>query len=460
MEPLQNSIWRDSLANLMQNSDIAYGRSRFFGTEKIHPATIIFLLFSSPTFLFHPIFMPSPLRCETVKLTDMIYLDNNATTEVDPEVVKEMLPFLTTHYGNPSSPYHFGKQAAEALGLARERLASFLGCAARELIFTSCGTEANNAAILSALQVNPDRRHIVTTAIEHSSIIKLCETLSRKGYGVSYVPVDARGQVDLQALSDAIRQDTAIVSAMWANNETGTVLPIPEIAKIASEKNVLFHTDAVQVIGKMPVNLSEMGVHFLSLSGHKLHAPKGIGALYINRRTRFIPMLPGSQESGKRAGTENVAGIVALGKAAELAGKYIDIELSEVKAMRDRFESEIFQRVSGVQMNGDPENRLPNTVNFSFHGVEGEGLLMMLDRRGICCSTGSACTTGALAPSHVLKAMGLSNSAARGSLRFSFSRMNAKGDVDVVFEALSEVVETLRTLSATPEKVARQAVAL
>jgi cysteine desulfurase len=378
-----------------------------------------------------------------------IYLDNNATTRVDPAVVEEMLPWLRDDYGNPSSAYRLGKRALQAVEVARERVAGLLGCDAAEIIFTSCGSESINTAIQSAIAVDPDRTHIITTAVEHSATMKLCEHLARRGLEITWLPVGADGRLDLERLEKAIRPDTALVSLLWANNETGVLFPVGRIAEICRAKKVLFHCDAVQAVGKIPLNLADAGVHFLSVSGHKLHCPKGVGVLYVNKRVRFTPWLRGSQESARRGGTQNVASIVALGKAAEIAGQHMAEEQTRVRALRDRFESEILARVPGVTVNGDREHRLPNTTNLAFEGLEAEGALMLLDERGVCCSAGSACTSGSVHPSHVLKAMGCSNERARASLRFSFGRFNTEADVDAALEIVPAVVAKLRALSPT-----------
>ena len=360
-----------------------------------------------------------------------LYFDNNATTPVDPEVLDAMMPYLREHYGNASSVYGIGKLAARAIEEARERVASALGCEAGEVVFTSCGTESSNAAIHSALLVDRDRQHIVTTRVEHSATLKTCEVLAKRGYEITWLGVDREGRLDLEELRDAIRDDTALVSVMWANNETGVVFPLEEIAALTRERSVFLHTDAVQVIGKLPVNLAALGVQFLSLSGHKLHCPKGIGALYVNRKCRFTSFLTGGgQEGGRRAGTENVPYIVGLGKACEIAVRRIEAERVEVRALRDAFETGVMSLVSGVVVNGDVGNRLPNTTSLSFEGVDAETLLLLLDQGGLCCSAGSACTSGSIHPSHVLKAMGMSDDRARSSLRFSFSRFNTRAEVE------------------------------
>jgi cysteine desulfurase len=381
--------------------------------------------------------------------SDLIYLDNNATTRLDPAVVAEMMPFLTENYGNPSSGYRFGKLVKDALGTARERVAALLSCDPSEIIFTSCGTESTNAAIHSALEMDRDRQHIVTTRVEHSATLKTCEALARRGQPVTWLGVDSAGQIDLAELARSVTDETAIVSIMWANNETGVMFPIDEIAAIVREKGAVFHTDAVQTIGKVPVNLRESAITFLSLSGHKLHAPKGVGALYANRRTKFSALLTGgSQEGGRRAGTENVASIVGLGKACEVAAAQIAHEATVVRALRDEFENGILARVPEAQVNGDRVRRLPNTSSLSFGGVESEAMLMVLDQRGLCCSAGSACTTGQHAPSHVLRAMGYDDTRARGSLRFSFGRFNTREDVTRALELVPAAVEKVRRVAA------------
>ena len=381
--------------------------------------------------------------------SELIYLDNNATTKVDPAVVEEMMPFLTEFYGNPSSGYRFGKQVGKALDQARERVAALLGCEPSEIIFTSCGTESTNAAINSALLMDRDRQHIVTTRVEHSATLKHCEALAKRGTEVTWLGVDERGQVDLAELERAIRPDTALVSVMWANNETGVIFPVEEIAEIVRKKGALFHTDAVQAIGKIAIKLADAKINFLSLSGHKLHCPKGVGVLYANRRTKFAPyLIGGGQENGKRAGTENVSSIVGLGKACEIAGSFMEHEAKEVRGQRDEFEAGVLARIEGSQVNGDTENRLPNTSNLAFEAVDSEGVLMLLDQHGICCSSGSACTTGSVHASHVLKAMGFSDDRARASLRFSFSRFNTREEVAKALEIVPQVISKLRRVAA------------
>ena len=381
----------------------------------------------------------------------MIYLDNNSSTQIDPAVLEEMMPFLTSCYGNPSSPHRFGAQVKEAIKLAHERVAALLGCQPNEIVFTSGGTESDNSALHSALQMSPNRRHIVTTAVEHNAVLNYCEAVIRRGCEVTVVGVDSEGHLDLTELEQAIRPDTAVVSVMWANNETGVIFPLAEIAEICRGKGVLFHTDAVQVVAKLPINLAELPVHFLSLSGHKLHAPKGVGALYVHRRARFHPLIVGGpQENGRRAGTDNVASVVGLGKAADLAAASLEEENLRVRALRDRFESTLLEEVADVAVNGDKNARLPNTSNLAFAGLEAQAVLIKLDQEEICCSLGSSCTTGSVQPSHVLRALHLTNEEARSSLRFSFGRYNTEAEVDRALEVIPRTVRKLRQLSAAP----------
>ncbi len=387
----------------------------------------------------------------------LIYLDNNATTRVDPEVFEAMTPWLRDEYGNPSSVYALGRRAADALARAREHVAALIGATPGEIVFTGCGSESINSAILSACALDPDRTHIVTSAVEHSATVKLCEHLARRGYEITWLPVDRAGRLDPARGAQAIRPDTALVTLLWANNETGVLFPVEEIARHTSSRKVPLHLDAVQAVGKAPVNVANLGAHFLSLSGHKLHCPKGVGALYVSRRIRFTPWIRGSQEEGRRGGTQNVASIVGLGKAAELAVAHIEEEAVRVRALRDRFESHLLATVPGTEINGDPDLRLPNTSNLTFEGVESEGALMLLDERGLCCSAGSACTSGSVHPSHVLKAMGFSNDRARASLRFSFGRFNTDADLAAACELVPAVIAKLRSLSPADSPVAMTA---
>jgi cysteine desulfurase len=378
----------------------------------------------------------------------VIYLDNNATTQLDPAVLEEMQPFVTQFYGNPSSGYQFGAQVRKAIDCARKRVAGVLDCEPDEIIFTSCGTESNNAAINSALQIDPSRKHVVTTAVEHSAVLRHCQVLSNRGYDVTFLSVNCDGDVDLTEVERAIRPDTAIVSAMWANNETGVLFPIDAIAQICKEKRVLFHTDAVQAVGKVPVRLRDAGIHFLSLSAHKFNGPKGIGALYVNRRVRFRPLIfGGGQENGRRAGTENAASIVGLGKAAERAGEFLPEEDTQVRMMRDRFEAQMLKTVTGSSVNGERARRLPNTSSLSFEGIDSSVALLLLDRHHICCSAGSACRTGSGEGSHVLRAMQMSAERARGTLRFSVGRFNSHAEIDKACVIIPGAIDKLRQSS-------------
>ena len=395
---------------------------------------------------------------------EIIYLDNNATTQLDPAVIEEMLPFLTKYYGNPSSAYGFAATARKALDLARERLAGLLGCEPTEIIFTSGGTESNNAVINSALQVDARGEfatgrirsggHVVASAVEHSAVLRPCQDLAKRGCDVTFLGVDRHGNLDLGELEAAIRPETALVSIMWANNETGVVFPIEKIAEICRRKGALFHTDAVQATGKIPMRLRDMAINFLSLSAHKFHGPKGVGALYVDRRTRFNPLIAGGgQENGRRGGTENVASIVGLGKAAELALKYLAEGKCNIRYMRDRFEKSVLEAVSGASVNGADAHRLPNTSSFSFEAIESPAALLLLDRQHICCSAGSACRTGSQEASHVLRAMNPTGDDARRSLRFSLGRFNTDAQIDHAIEVVPKVIEKLRQAGA-PRTVA------
>ncbi|MGI8435752.1 MAG: cysteine desulfurase NifS [Chthoniobacterales bacterium] len=378
----------------------------------------------------------------------IIYLDNNATTQVDPAVLEEMLPFLAKYFGNPSSGYRFGAQVRDAIDLARERVAALLGCAPTEVVFTSGGTEANRSAIHSALQLDPARQHIVTTAVEHSAVRDLCRQLAQGGCEVTFVGVDEYGNLDLDELRDAIRPETALASVMWANNETGVLFPIAEAAAIAREKRVLFHSDAVQAVGKIPIRVSDLSVNFLSASAHKLHGPKGVGALYVSARSAFRPLfLGGGQENKRRAGTENVASIAGFGKAAELAASALTNEQSQVRALRDRFETTLLAQVPDTSVNGNPTQRLPNTSSISFAGIDAGSALLLLDQQKTCCSAGSACHTGSREPSHVLSAMGLPEERLRASLRFSLSRFSTDDEVDRALALIPPAIAKLRAMS-------------
>ncbi|GAB6051991.1 cysteine desulfurase NifS [Magnetospira thiophila] len=380
---------------------------------------------------------------------DAIYLDNNATTQVAPEVVAAMMPFFTEQFGNPSSMHSFGNKVGQALKTARGQIQSLLGAAHdSEIIFTSCGTESDSTAILSALRAYPDKREIITTAVEHPAVLALCEHLEKDGFTVHYLKVDMKGRLDLDEYEKLLSKRTAIVSVMWANNETGTIFPVVKMAEMARNAGALFHTDAVQAVGKIPIDLKMTAIDMLSLSGHKLHAPKGIGVLYLRRGVRFRPLLRGGhQERGRRAGTENAPAIVALGQAAELAQAAIALETTQVKALRDRLEDGLLEAIPHCFVTGDPDNRLPNTCNIAFEFVEGEAILMLLNKFGIAASSGSACTSGSLEPSHVMRAMDIPFTTAHGSTRFSLSRYNTQADVDRVVEVLPGIIAQLRKLS-------------
>ena len=370
-----------------------------------------------------------------------------------------MMPFLREFYGNPSSAYRFGKEVGERVRDAREKVAALINAEPGEVIFTSCGTESNNSALHSALMAAPAKRHVVTTAVEHSAIINHCEVLQKTGYEVTFLPVDADGMLDLHRLEQAIRPDTAIVSVMWANNETGIVFPIEEIAAICHAKNTIFHTDATQVPGKMNIDVAALDVDFLTLSAHKLHAPKGIGMLYADPRAKYLPyLIGGHQERGRRGGTENVPGIIAFGRAAELAMAHLREEGTRVRRLRDRMENTILSKIPDTIRTGPKEPRLPNTSNISFQYVEAEAILVMLDELGICASSGSACTTGSLTPSHVLTAMGVNPARARGCIRLSLGIYNTDEDIDFLLAHLPGIIAKLRAISplnrAHPEPAA------
>ena len=377
-----------------------------------------------------------------------VYVDNNATTRTAPEVVEAMLPYFSDLYGNPSSMHYFGGQVEKQVVEAREKVAQLLNCEPSEIIFTSCGTESDSTAIKGTLGSYPERKHLVTSRVEHPAVLNLCRHLSKNGYELTEIPVDKKGDLDLDELENAITDNTAVVSIMYANNETGVIFPIEEIGKIVKSKGAVFHCDAVQAVGKIPLDMNQSTIDLLAISGHKLHAPKGIGALYIRKGTKLTPFIMGGhQERGRRAGTENVPYIIGLGKAAELARAHMDDENTRVKALRDRLEKEIVQLCSDTQINGDCDNRLPNTTNISFEFVEGESILMMLSDKGIAASSGSACTSGSLEPSHVLRAMGIPFTFVHGSLRLSLSRYNNDEDVDYIIEHLPPVIKRLREIS-------------
>jgi cysteine desulfurase len=399
--------------------------------------SLLFSMFAEPTF------QPT------------LYFDNNATTRIAPEVFEAMVPYLTEHYGNPSSLYRMGVTAAKALKTARVQVADMVGCSPEEIYFTSCGTEADNTALESAL-AGTRKRHIITTSVEHSALIKQGAALEKRGIAVTYLPVDGDGRLDLADVERAIRRDTALISVMWANNETGVLFPLEEIVRLCKDKGLLFHTDAVQVPGKVPISMSHLAADYLSIAGHKFHAPKGVGALFVRKGAPIHPyLIGGGQESGKRGGTENVASIVGMGRAAELALEYLEEEQTRVRAMRDRFEATLGQLLPDVRINGAGNLRLPNTSSLCVPGIEGEALLLRLDKEGMCASSGSACTTGAVSPSHVLTAMGVPPELARGAVRFSFGRYNTDEEVDRLLAVLPEAVTALRAMSPAARMAGR-----
>ncbi|MDI6743847.1 MAG: cysteine desulfurase NifS [Thermodesulfovibrionales bacterium] len=377
-----------------------------------------------------------------------IYLDNNATTNIAPEVLQEMLPYLKEMYGNPSSMHTFGGQLHRRVEEARAKVARLIGAEPEEIIFTSCGTESDNTAIMSAAESLPQKKHIITSRVEHPAVLNFCKHLARKGYRITFVPVDKRGQLNMDEFRKTLDDGTLIVSLMYANNETGVIFPLMEIGEMLKERGILFHTDAVQAAGKIPIDLKKFPVDMLSLSGHKLHAPKGVGALYVRKGTRFSPyIIGGHQEHGRRAGTENVASIVGLGKTCELAGENLYNEMTYLKALRNKLETALLKLCPDARVNGDTENRLPNTTNLSFEYVEGEAILLRLNEFGICASSGSACTSGSLEPSHVLRAMGVPATAIHGSIRFSLSRYNTEEEIGKVIEIMPGLIKELRNLS-------------
>ncbi|MEM7590172.1 MAG: cysteine desulfurase NifS [Cyanobacteria bacterium P01_A01_bin.83] len=380
-------------------------------------------------------------------MTDTIYLDNNATTKIDEDVLAAMLPYFTIYYGNPSSMHTFGGKIGRVVREARNQVANLLGAQESEIVFTSCGTEGDNAAILAALKAQPNKKHIITTEVEHPAILNLCRRLEREDYTVTYLSVNEKGQIDFDELEASLTGNTAVVSVMYANNETGVIFPIEQIGQIVKEYGALFHVDAVQAVGKIPLNMETSTIDLLTLSGHKIHAPKGIGALYVRKGVRFRPLLIGGhQERGRRGGTENVAGIVALGKAAELAQQHL-AGIGREKMLRDKLEQGILAAIPNTAVNGGPDNRLPNTSNIGFKFIEGEAILLSLDEYGICASSGSACSSGSLEPSHVLRALGLPYSILHGSIRFSLSRYTTEAEIDRVLEVLPGIIDRLRELS-------------
>ncbi len=380
---------------------------------------------------------------------DIIYVDNNATTKVSDAVIEEMLPYLGQMYGNPSSMYTFGDIVNKKIKKARQQVADLIGATADEIFFTSCGTESDNTAIRSAIQAFPDKKHIITTQVEHPAILNLCRTLEKKnGYRITLVPVDSKGHLNLDILYDSMDNDTAIVSVMWANNETGVIFPIEEIAARAAEKNIVFHSDGVQALGKIPVNVAAAGVDMASFSGHKIHAPKGVGILYVKKKVPFFPFLIGGhQEEGYRGGTENTASIIGLGKACELAGQNLGALDTRVRELRDYLQQKLLETIPSCSVNGDLDQRTPNTLSIGFDAVEGESILIHLDQEGICASSGSACTSGSLDPSHVLMAMGVPFKSAHGTIRFSLSHYNTREEMDAIVKAMDGIIQKLRAMS-------------
>jgi len=378
----------------------------------------------------------------------VVYLDNNATTRLADEAREAMLPFLSEFYGNPSSMHTFGGQVHREIEKARNRVAALIQAEPEEIIFTSCGTESDNTAIMSALQSKPEKRHIITTRVEHPAVLNFCKALARRGYRVTFLSVDKQGQMDLQELQESISDDTAVVSIMYANNENGVIFPVEEISAMVKSKGITFHTDGVQTAGKIPVDVKKLNVDMMSLSGHKIHGAKGTGALYISRGTRFSPyIIGGHQERGRRAGTENVASIVSFGMACRLAGEHVRSGDINVRRLRDRLEKGLLDTCPDTRINGHKDNRLPNTLNISFEYVEGEAILLRLNEYNICASSGSACTSGSLEPSHVLRAMGVPYTAIHGSVRFSLSRYTTDHDIDAVLERMPMIIKELRELS-------------
>lgn len=379
-----------------------------------------------------------------------IYFDNNATTRVLPEVAEMMLPYLTEHYGNPSSIHRFGSEVGQKIADARAQVAALIGAADPiELIFTSSGTEGDNAAIRGMLEARPDKRHIVTTQVEHPAVLGLCQHLEKKGYRVTWLSVDENGALDLDELRSALTDDTALVSIMWANNETGVIFPIEQIGAIVRSKGIPFHVDAVQAAGKLPLKLKDLPIDLLTISGHKFYAPKGIGSLFVRRGLTFSPfMIGGHQERNRRAGTENVAAIIGMGKAAEIASSRMAEDSIRIETLRNQLEALLLDACPGSRVNGQRQKRLPNTSNISFRYLEGESILVLLDQQGVCASTGSACTAGSAEPSHVLRAMKVPADWLQGAVRFSLSRFSTEEEVRYVNEKMPTIVQRLEGLSA------------
>jgi cysteine desulfurase len=379
----------------------------------------------------------------------IVYTDNNATTKVADEVIEEMLPYFGQLYGNPSSMHTFGDQVGKKIVKARQQVAELINADPEEIVFTSCGTESDNAAVYAAINAFPEKKHIITSNVEHPAINNLYKKLQKtQGYEVTFVPVDKKGLLDLDILYNSLSDNTAIVSLMWANNETGVINPIEQIAKKVKEKGILFHTDAVQAAGKVSIDVKKTGVDMLSLSGHKIHAPKGIGVLYVKKGFKFSPFLIGGhQEKGRRGGTENTVSIIGLGKACELAKENLPVMNTKVRELRDYLQTRLLEKIPGSSVNGDMDQRLPNTLYIGFDAVEGESILLLLDREGICASSGSACTSGSLDPSHVLMAMEVPFKSAHGSIRFSLSHYNTKEEMDHIVTTLVPAIQKLRDMS-------------
>ncbi len=379
----------------------------------------------------------------------VIYTDNNATSKVADEVIEEMMPYFGELYGNPSSMHTFGDQVGKKVDQARKLVADLINADPEEIVFTSCGTESDNAAIHAAIKAFPERKHLITSRVEHPAIKNLFSYLEKtQGYEVTFVPVDKKGQLNTQVLYDSMSENTALISLMWANNETGVIFPIEEVAKRANEQGILFHTDAVQAAGKLDIDVKKTGVDMLSLSGHKIHAPKGIGVLYVKKGFKFSPyLIGGHQEDGRRGGTENTAFIIGLGKACELAKQNLEQMNTQVRQLRDYLQTQLLEKIPATSVNGVLDNRLPNTLSIGFDAVEGESILLLLDRDGICASSGSACTSGSLDPSHVLMAMEVPFKSAHGTIRFSLSHYNTKQEMDLIVTSLAPTIEKLRGMS-------------
>jgi cysteine desulfurase len=379
----------------------------------------------------------------------VIYTDNNATTKVAGEVIDEMMPYFGELYGNPSSMHTFGDEVGKRVKQARQQVADLINADPEEIVFTSCGTESDNAAINAAINAFPEKKHLITSAVEHPAIKNLYSHLEKtQGYTVTFVPVDKKGRLNTDLLYESMSENTAIISLMWANNETGVIFPIEQVAQRAKERGILFHTDAVQAAGKIDIDVKKTPVDMLSLSGHKIHGPKGIGVLYVKKGFKFTPyLIGGHQEGGRRGGTENTAFIIGLGKACELAKQNLEIMNTQVRELRDYLQSQLLEKISCTSVNGVQDNRLPNTLSIGFDAVEGESILLLLDRDGICASSGSACTSGSLDPSHVLMAMEVPFKSAHGTIRFSLSHYNTKDEMDLIVKNMVPTIEKLRAMS-------------